>query len=164
MIPILISAGLTPSSHPLFALARLHQELLVASFSAEPTQEVLDETIRIAAKNNAGLSRLLPIGHPLRGVSFAELGKLLAVDEPSPQTSNTAAQSAFPPSGPGRLKLAHNTLIRARDELLIGFGKENGGGQVGIEVREVILRLEEELDVWKQGVRNVLDSSEVSKR
>ena len=156
MIPILNSARLTPSSHPLLALNRLHHELLVESFSIEPTQELLDEAIRTAAKHSAGLSKLLPIGHPLRGVSLAVLGKLLVVDELSPLTLNSSAGPPFPSSGTDRLKLAHKMLVRARDELLIGFGKENGG-QVGKEVREALVRVEEELGVWKQGVRNVLE-------
>ena len=155
---------LTSSSHPLLALNHLYHKPLVESFSIEPTQELLDEAIRTAAKHSAGLSKLLPIGHPLRGVSLAELGKLLAVDELSPQTLNSSAPAPFPPSGIDRLKLDHETFVRARDELLIGYGKENGGGQVGKEVREALVRVEEELGVWNQGVRNVLEDSRNSRR
>ena len=161
LVPIIISSGLTPSSHPLLALSRLHQSLLLSSLPSPPTQEALDETIRAASRSFMGLTPLLPCGHPVRGIALAELGKLLAVDEPTPQNHAAGAGTAllYPPSGPPRLKLAYETLVRARDELLIGFGRKNGGGQVGQSVRDDIVSLEREIGVWKQGVRNVLKDS-----
>ncbi|KIM76188.1 hypothetical protein PILCRDRAFT_78079 [Piloderma croceum F 1598] len=154
LIPILISAGLTPSCHPLLALTRLHQSLLISSFQSDMTQDILDETIRMIAKSTAGLSSNLRVGHPVRGVALAELGKALAVDEPAPKANTTAV--TFPPSGPQRLKSAYETLVQARNELFIGFGKQNDGGQVGQEIRESIVSLEKEIGVWSQGVRNVI--------
>ncbi|KAI0795428.1 SET domain-containing protein [Abortiporus biennis] len=173
MIPIMSSSGLTPSSHPLFAMTHLHQEILVDSLSSEITQDVLDEAIRTATKYNAGLTTLLSYGHPVRGIAFAELGKLLAVDEPSPRdldrnqststvgggSSSLSTSTVYPPSGPARLTLALEALIRARDELMIGFGKGNGGGSIGKEVREVIARIEGELGAWKMGVNNVIEDT-----
>ena len=159
MTPILVSAGLTPSSHPLLALLKLRQLLLLSSFSDQISQELLDESIRIAAKHVAGLSAVLERGHPVRGVALAELGKLLAVDEPSPALQ--PQMTSFPPSGPARLKLAYDTLLKARNELLIGFGQENEGGEVGQDVRESIVALEKELGVWTAGVRNVLEDRPV---
>ncbi|KAH9940697.1 SET domain-containing protein [Amylocystis lapponica] len=161
MLPILTSVRLTPSCHPLLAMNRLHQELLITSLHTSLTQELLDETIRTAAKYSAGLSLILPFGHPVRGVALAELGKLLAVDEVSAPTSSTA--QAFPPSGAARLRLAHETLVRARDELVVGFGMDNGGGQVGRDVREAIVRLEKELGAWTQGIRNALEDTRASR-
>lgn len=157
MIPILVSAGLPPSCHPLLALLKLHPSLLVSSFSDGITQERLDESIRTTAKHVAGLSTVLEEGHPVRGVALAELGKLLAVDEPSP--SSPPQTTSFPPSGPTRLKIAYETLLKARKELLVGFGRENEGGEVGREVRESIVALEKELGVWTSGVRNVLEDT-----
>lgn len=108
-----------------------------------------------------GLTAVLPPGHPTRALALAELGKLLAVDEPAPRRATGAGAqelaSAFPPSGPARLRLACETLIRARDELLISFGERNGGGEVGHEVREMVVRVERELAAWNQGVRNVIE-------
>jgi hypothetical protein len=94
-------------------------------------------------------------------MALAELGKALAVDEPAPKENVSAAamSSTFPPSGPPRLKLAYETLVRARSELLIGFGKANDGGQVGQEIRESIVSLEKEIGVWSQGVRNVIQDT-----
>ncbi|KAF8122536.1 hypothetical protein EV363DRAFT_1436578 [Boletus edulis] len=95
---------------------------------------------------SAGLSAILDPGHPVRGVALAELGKLLAC--------RRARQTAsFPPSGPTRLKIAYETLLKAREELLIGFGRENEGGEVGREVRENIVALEKELGVEDGAVR-----------
>lgn len=161
LIPILTSTGLTPASHPLLALSRLHQSLLIDSLPSPLTQDSLDDAIRAATRSNTGLASILQYGHPVRGVALAELGKLLAVDEAAPRQAPTPAEAAllYPPSGPPRLKLAHDTLLRARNELLVGFGKKNEGGQVGKEVREGIVALEKEIGVWKQGVRNVLQDT-----
>lgn len=155
MIPILVSAGLPPSSHPLLALLKFHQSLLLSSFSHQISQDLLDESIRTAAKHVSGLSAVLDQGHPVRGIALAELGKLLAVDEPS--AASLAQTASFPPSGPTRLKIAYETLVRARNELLVGFGLENEGGEVGQEIGESIVALEKELGVWTTGIRNALE-------
>jgi len=103
----------------------------------------LDEAIRSATRSNTGLGQILTEGHPIRGIALAELGKLLSVDEPhlthlvSPQSgittsaplssnssSNMLLPPSYPPSGPQRLKLAYETLKKARSELMIGFGEE----------------------------------------
>jgi len=161
LIPILTSANVTPSSHPLLALSRLHQSLLVSSFSVPLTQDSLDDAIRAATRSCEGLSRVFTPGHPVRGIALAELGKLLAVDEPTPRQPASPAEAAllYPPSGPARLKLAHDTLVKARSELLVGFGAVNEGGEVGRQIRETVVALEKELAVWRQGVRNVLEDA-----
>ncbi len=168
IIPILTSAGVTPSSHPLLALTQLHQELLIASLDSASSpsqfQETLDEAIRAAAKYSAGLQNLLPKGHPVRAVALGELGKLLAVDElapppPSKDSSNSATIGKFPPSGPPRLKLAYESMVRAHEEMLIGFGKSSGGGQLGRDMRDAIVRLEKELGVWTTGIKSVLEDT-----
>lgn len=161
LIPILASAGLTPSSHPLLALTRLHQSLLILSLEINMTQDLLDETIQTASKAVKGLSDILHVGHPVRGLALAELGKMLAVDEPAPRTDTNPAANAphFPPSGPPRLKMAYDTLLQARNELLIGFGKSNEGGEVGLEIRNSIASLEKEIGVWSHRIRNVIEDT-----
>jgi hypothetical protein len=138
---------------------RLHQSLLISALTEGEgiTQEKLNEAIRTAARSYAGLECILVQGHPVRGIAQTELGKLLAVDEPSAHSSTS--KPIFPPSGPPRLQLAYQTLVKARDQLLIGFGTVNGGGDVGQEVREEIVRLERELGVWREGVRNVIQDT-----
>lgn len=153
LVPILVSAGLTPATHPLLGLNRLHQSLLLASFPDPVTQAHLDETIRTATMNVNGLSSILAPGHPITGIAVTELGRLLAVDEPEPAEQT---QQTYPPSGPPRLKLAYETLVRARQTLMIGFGVTNEGGAVGKEVREQLVSLEKEMGVWKEGVKNVI--------
>lgn len=64
----------------------------------------------------------------------------------------------YPPSGPKRLQLALETLVQARGELLVGFGRANGGGEVGREVREMAVGVEKELGVWRSRVRDVKES------
>ena len=163
MIPILTSAKVLPSSHPLLALTRLRQSLLLATFPPNLTQDALDGLIRATSASVTGLTAVFPPGHPTRALPLAELGKLLAVDEPAPRPAGAAGASAFPPSGPARLRLACETLIRARDELLISFGERNEGGEVGREIREMVVRVERELGAWNQGVRNVMEDTPKSK-
>uniref|UniRef100_A0A0W0F3H1 SET domain-containing protein n=1 Tax=Moniliophthora roreri TaxID=221103 RepID=A0A0W0F3H1_MONRR len=183
LIPLLTSAGLAHSSHPLLAMMRLHQALLIdelptlmqsiqspsgasaeetlvspeAKTNAQEVQAHLDDAIRIATKVVTGLTALLNPAHPVLGVALAELGRLLAVDEVVvPEGDGSKNPTAYPPSGPSRLKLAYDTLLRARAVLRVGFGTRNDGGNVGKAVREDIVRLEKEIEVWKTGVRNVL--------
>lgn len=166
MIPILTSAEVLPSSHPLLALTRLRQSLLLATFPPNLTQDALDGLIRASSASVTGLTAVFPPGHPTRALALAELGKLLAVDEPAPRApagAGAVGSSAFPPSGPARLRLACETLIRARDELLISFGERNDGGEVGREIREMVVRVERELAAWNQGVRNVIEDTPKSK-
>ena len=147
--------------------------------SPEEAQEALDEAIRAAMRAYTGLGQILGEGHPMRGIALAELGKLLSVDEPHPThlgaegggtnpaspsfgTSSVAKPpiglglkpAIYPPSGPARLKLAYETLVRARAELMIGFGGKNEGGEVGRDVRRQVAEIEKELMVWKSGIRN----------
>ncbi|PBK94820.1 SET domain-containing protein [Armillaria gallica] len=157
LIPILTSAGLTPSCHPLLGLTILHKSFLISSFPSPCTQEYLDDTIRVARKAITGLTSIHREGHPVLGIALAELAKILAVDEPSPRETN--GPGIYPPSGPPRLKLALDTFMRARNSLMIGFGMVNEGGEIGRHVREVLVSLEKEIGVWKQGVRNVLQDT-----
>lgn len=189
LIPILISTGLVPASHPLLGLSRLHTSFLIANLGSSPltaassdegtqspqvqaeatqtrAQEELDEAVRAAARSSTGLCQILVYGHPVRGVALAELGKLLSVDEPAPKHVVRAGQdtpsaseippaAVYPPSGPARLKLAYDTLVRARGEVMVGFGAVSEGGELGTLVRTAIVDLEKELGAWSTGLRNV---------
>ena len=204
LIPILISANLVPSAHPLLGLSTLNTSLLIEDLpyqsadveqistamdvedgsarlpSQHRAQEALNDTIRSATRSTYALAQILTEGHPVRGVAFAELGKLLAVDEllpkhlsasgggetsqgwsPTPSLSPQAfamspnvQNAVYPPSGPPRLKMAYEILLRARAELMIGFGAKNEGGEVGRDIRKLLADVEKELAVWKEGIRN----------
>ena len=164
---LLTSAGVTNGSHPLLGLLRSHHYLLTISLSLsadalsrttptasakEEHQMLLDDAIRMAARVLQGLVEVLPFGHPIRAIHLSELGMLCATDEtasPSPSTD----EKVFPPIGAARLQLAINYLIEARKELLIAFGAEKEGGDVGKKVRETLIRLEAEMGIWKEGVK-----------
>jgi hypothetical protein len=161
LLPLVRSAGLTPGAHPLLALTRLRQPFLVDALSGGQSsstdmQTTLDEAIHGAAAVCTGLDAVLEKGHPVRAIARAELGKLLAADEPAP--SHAQNSNSFPPSGARRVLLAKDTLAMAHAELLVGLGKDGGGGVVGREVRECIIRLEEEMGVLKLGIKNVRES------
>jgi len=152
----LLSHHVPPSAHPVLALSRLHQSLLIdALSSASDPSSILDDAIRATARVVSGLTTILDEGHPVRAIALAELGKLLAVDEPAPSSTtstSTSTQSTFPPSGPLRLKLAFETLKRALHELMIGFGESTRGGETGLQIREQIVGLEKEIGVWSEGL------------
>ncbi|KAI5117278.1 hypothetical protein M0805_005603 [Coniferiporia weirii] len=191
IIPLLTGARLVPSAHPLLALQRLHQSLLIATLPASPSQEQLDEVIRVAAASVAGLSYILQPGHPVRAVALAELGKLLAVDEPGAAASSASISDAqsglgpsgvvpsttldpnsrgppvvgkYPPTGAARLQLAVQTLQQAHAALRVAFGSAGEGGEVGCAVRELLVRLENELGVWRIGIRDALDDALAAQR
>ncbi|CAE6493731.1 unnamed protein product [Rhizoctonia solani] len=164
LIP-LVSRFFHPSSHPLLGLSRVHLAILISRLDSD--RSVLDEAIRAAARVAAGISAVLPVGHPVRAVVYAELGKLLAVDEyypegqeppePTPAQLDPKANLTWVagdemgiPKGFERLRLAHHTLMQARQELLIGFGHSEEGGAVGKEVTELAKRIEQEVIIWRR--------------
>lgn len=184
MIPLL-SRHIPMTSHPLFALYRLHQTLLIGQLSrdaqaidvqlhdsssnqaAGPTstnprlqKTRVDEVCAVAARSLSAILVVFPEGHPVRGVAMAELGKLLCVDVDEDgkdmqhlvagngvQTARTA--EGFP-AGFERLKLARDTLLRARSELKLGFGGD--GGEVARQVEESIRNVEKEWKGWRKVV------------
>ncbi|KAL5514375.1 hypothetical protein ACEPAG_2463 [Sanghuangporus baumii] len=170
-----LSTRLPPSAHPLLALIRLGQNMLITQLTQETTQATLETSIQYAMAYVKGLLSILPPGHPVRAVAISELGKLLAVDEPAPPTSDVpmlpatndkeSLEQAKPvhelkiPRGPARLKRAVKVLQQAYLELCIAFGKVNGGGEVGKSVREMLISLEKELGVWQSGIRNALEDT-----
>ena len=163
MISYLTAAGMTPSTYPLLGLSRLHQSLLTHNLNFE-SKDDLDNLIRVAAKNAAGLSNILRTGHPVRAMALTELGKLLVVDEPTSLHPGSArasdpnvrsrSEENFPPSGEARLQLAQQTLRRALSEILIAFGGE--GNEIGRVVRGMLVDIERELGIWRNGLKDEL--------
>lgn len=138
----LLKPRMTLTSHPILALLRLHQSLLIDALKVD--MNLLDATIGTNAEVVAALTELLPYGHPVRAVSIAELGRLLCVDEPT--TSDGEQGDTFPPRGIHRLKLAKDTLERAVMELSIGFGE--GGGDGSRRVREDLGNIQKEIELF----------------
>ncbi|CAE6456718.1 unnamed protein product [Rhizoctonia solani] len=164
LIPM-VSRFFHPSSHPLLGLSRVHLAILISRLDSD--RSILDETIRAAARVAAGISAVLPAGHPVRAVIYAEFGKLLVVDEyypegqgppePTPAQLDPKANLTWVagdemgiPKGFERLRLAHHTLMQARQELVIGFGHSEQGGAVGKEVTELARRIEQEVNIWRR--------------
>lgn len=109
---------------------------------------VVDEACLLGARYVAGVSGILPHGHPIRGIALAEFGKLLCMDVgPTGESGGNDAESTLPRGAP-RLQLAAQVLVRAREELVIGFGQACGGGQVGEEVERMLRELEREMNIW----------------
>ncbi|WFD03578.1 hypothetical protein MOBT1_002271 [Malassezia obtusa] len=88
-------------------------------------------------------STLYPLGHPLRAVLLATLGKLLLHE--SPPCAPLLARIAPLPSDRGvQLALAKQALIQALDEAKIGFGTAVDGGEVAADIRDALQTLEQE--------------------
>ncbi|KZV92993.1 SET domain-containing protein [Exidia glandulosa HHB12029] len=147
------------SSHPLLGLLRLHVALLITSLSSSstPSDRTLTEAITTGFRVQHGLHDVLPAGHPVRGISLFELGKLLAMDPPPGEEDHREAEM-IPPHGPQRLALAMSTLVQAREELRVGFG---ASGELVGQVDALLKELEREVQVWRQGVRNVLQTGSI---
>jgi hypothetical protein len=157
ILSTLSTSGLTNTSHPYLALNRLHCSLLIASLTDNPSR--LDEAISVSAACASALRALLPEGHPVRGVAVAELGKLLTVDEPEqtqcpPEAGAQESGKRFPPTGVCRLRLAHDTLVRALMELEIGYGGEESELVQG--VRKTSREVDKEISVWNRAVQNAM--------
>jgi SET and MYND domain-containing protein len=41
----------------------------------------------------------------------------------------------------------------------MSFGERSGGGEVGREVRDMVVHVERELAAWGQGIRNVIEDT-----
>lgn len=136
-----------PASHPRLALMRLKHSLLISNI--EPGESSVDETIRNAAQVVAGLTDLLPKGHPIRGVAIAELGKLLCVDEPP--VPGEGENETFPPRGYQRLVLAKETLLKAKEEIELGFGRD--AVLEGV-ISGLLESTDRELQIFRKGVKN----------
>lgn len=130
---------------------RLKHSLLTSALVSD--NSVIDEAIMNSVQVVSALKEVLPHGHPIRGVATTELGKLLCVDEPE---ANVSDQHSFPPRGHHRLLFARKMLLEAKDEVEIGFGE--GGGDIGDEVRKLLIDIEKELSVFGQ-VRNAINQS-----
>ncbi|KAH8833081.1 hypothetical protein DL96DRAFT_1694908 [Flagelloscypha sp. PMI_526] len=154
LIPLLDAAGFSPAAHPLLALTRLHQSILINTFQMLKLHRIFWMRLFVLRLGmSQGSVRFLWKDILFELLLLHEQGKILSMDEPR-----------VVPSGPARLKLAYDVLVRARKELLVGFGKANEGGEVGREMRKLVVSLEKEIGVWKYGVRNVLqDDRESSK-
>ncbi|KAG8821417.1 hypothetical protein FRC19_007822 [Serendipita sp. 401] len=155
----LVSPLSPPTSHPRLALMRLLQTLSIESMSMSTkesdTSTSVDDVIRLSAQVVAALMDLLSRGHPIRGLAIATLGRLLCVDEPE-LPSGASIEQPFPPRGYQRLVLAKSTLLRAVEELEIGFGP--GGGTLGTETRQMLENADRELAIFERGVRNAKES------
>lgn len=138
---------------------RLRQILLISEL--KPQDGKIDDIIRVSAQIVAGLTDILPLGHPIRGGALAELGKLLCVDEPV-LSEEEKSRNDFPPRGYHRLTLAQDTLIRANNEVQIGFGP--GGGGLGDEIRAILENTEREMAVYRKGVTNLRASVSAQKK
>lgn len=150
----LITPFSPPSAHPRLALMRLQQTLLISEL--RPQDGKIDDIIRVSAQVVAGLCDLLPLGHPIRAVALAEFGKLLCVDEPA-LSEEEQVRNSFPPRGYHRLVLAKDTLVRANNEVQIGFGP--GGGGLRDEVRAILENIDREMAVYRKGVTNLRASA-----
>ncbi|KAN0065933.1 hypothetical protein ACQY0O_001066 [Thecaphora frezii] len=115
-------------------------------------------------------------GHPARAVALATLGKLVLVELQRPMDEDgsgaeatrgavrrrrsTAPSSSssvlrHPPSVPeeARLAFAREVLRQALEELEVGFGRRNGGGATGRDVRRALEELEHEEALVAQALK-----------
>ncbi|TFK25868.1 SET domain-containing protein [Coprinopsis marcescibilis] len=124
----------------------------------------------------AELGKLLSVDEPVPGehhIHVPSLGNSHAhAPTPTPASSSPTLRpppssyppppSSYPPSGAPRLKIALDTLLRARAELLIGFGGD-GEAEIVQGVRAQVVDLERELEVWRSGIRDAVRDLKVER-
>lgn len=147
-----------PTAYPLFPLVRLFLTLVLSNLANHPERLADAVNLAVLVVGAVGAEGMYPPGHPVRGISLAELGKLLLVptvpeDDPSTTTArsivpdelfaSTGGRPSVPSSPVGRLTMARDVLLRALVELRVGFGGE--GGLVGREVGALVEGVEREV-------------------
>jgi hypothetical protein len=130
------------SSHPLLALLRLEATMLSTPIESTDTIPHLFEAIEASSLSFRGMQALLPHGHPIRGIILAELGKLLNLEAAGDSKAQQVV-SFLPRDVKGRMGLARETMIKALEELRIGFGTD--GGLVGKEMEMLVEGLTREM-------------------
>lgn len=162
------------TSHPLLALCRLHQTLLIGELSREvqlPSnpfpespahrqaeaflsnprlpKERVDQVCTVAARSLSAILVVFPDGHPVRGIAVAELGKLLCVDidedaKCMEDLQNSADTSPGPSSGIGEGFPAGAERLRLSRDTLLRARAELRRG-FGGEGGEVAREVEESI-------------------
>lgn len=145
-----------PSSYPLSSLLRL-QALLDCSPTPDGTSVVNPgRAIQATALAWKGMTEVYPAGHPSIGIALAELGKLLNLESDSKSFEQPLGQGrglVIPSSMIARRNLAQQTMIRAVEELQIGFGPT--GGLVANELRGLVQGLGHELTMYAQAQQQI---------
>lgn len=131
----------------------------------EQDMELIRELRHVSEDLCAAYLVLLPAGHPVRALALAQLGEVLSLYSPFPSTKSAITSHLSDSLLTGReggtedpvalLARAVSTLRQAHAELRCAFGIKSGGGREGRRIRERLVRLEKELEVWRDGVRNV---------
>lgn len=125
----LLFRSLAPSSHPLLALFRRDQ--LAAIDNAR-----WPEALAFAERVMTGMEAVYAHGHPVRAVQRMALAKLLLLALPAGDVAGTLR--------------ARKTLLQARDELDVAFGK--GGGRAGSDCRRALRELDEEIELHRRAL------------
>ena len=115
--------------------------------------ELLKELRHVSEELCAAYSVLLPAGHPVRALALTQFGEVLSVNSPTSPPASTPSTGKDDPAT--LLARSVAVLKQAYTELRLAFGIENGGGRVGRRVRERLVGLEKELDVWREGIKSI---------
>lgn len=171
-----LSGSLPPSAYPLLSLLRAGQTALVTLASTaldtgmgERALDLFDEATRFAMLVVAGMNArgIMVEGHPARAIAVLTLAKLLLTDvyeavasAPSSkapaihcETSVLDRPPALPPRGLQRVLTGKQILEQAIKELTIGFGRQDGGGQLTRLAKEMMRHLDDELKLFSAGAR-----------
>ncbi|KAG8895657.1 hypothetical protein FRB99_000399, partial [Tulasnella sp. 403] len=181
MIPLLLR-HIPPTSYPLLALCRLHQNLLISELSDAvgkieegltgssaprlPKVQV-DQACAAVSRSLAAVTQVFPEGHPVRAVALAELGKLLSIDVDEDarelerlqlDTGAGSPRKDTPIESSNPFPAGADRLMLARTTLLqareaLRRGFGGNGGEVARNVEETIRNIEKEWVGWKKVVQ-----------
>ncbi|GAA5826845.1 hypothetical protein JCM5353_005417 [Sporobolomyces roseus] len=134
-----ISPRLSPSAYPLSQALQLSTTLHLSSSSFALASQSAQSAWR-------GASLLYPYGHPVRSISSTTIARLasIAPSDPSPEEdlrywTNLKERS-----------LGLRLMVEALKECEVGFGKKEGGGEVGRKLRALVRDQEEGMEMGRR--------------
>ncbi|GAA5910028.1 uncharacterized protein JCM6883_000528 [Sporobolomyces salmoneus] len=141
---IFISPSLSPSSHPLFQ-----------AYSLLLTLHLHDHKFNLARRMAlpawTGACELYPYGHPVRAILSTTMARLVSIppQNPSPQEDLQYWSDI------GKRSNGLRMMVESLKQCEIGFGKKDGGGQVGSKLRQLIRDQEEGIEMGRRVARGV---------
>ena len=135
---------LAPSSYPLFQ-----------SYSLLLTLQLHSQEFSLAAQTallaRRGASKLYPYGHPVRSILSTTIAQLASIPPANPSPEEDLKYWSNLKDRTSGLKM----MVEALKECEIGFGKKEGGGQVGKKLRALIRDQEEGIEMGRKVMREM---------
>ncbi|GAA5964675.1 hypothetical protein JCM3765_004349 [Sporobolomyces pararoseus] len=135
---------LAPSAYPLFQSYSLLLTLQLHS-------QEFSSAAQTALSAWKGASNLYPYGHPVRSILSTTIAQLASIPPVNPSPEKDLKYWSNLKDRTNGLKM----MVEALKECEIGFGKKEGGGQVGKKLRALIRDQEEGIEMGRKLMREM---------